>query len=94
VKKISYWYIDHDDQPAEQKMNGAEQDEAKILKIAKDIKLARKLGRFKCPHGGCHHCQPYEDILSGKAEFVGTDAKGYDIYIRRGGGKNPQSQIL
>ncbi len=94
VKKISYWYIDHDDQPAEQKMNNPEEDEAKILKIAKDIKLARKLERFKCPHGGCRYCQPYEDILNGKAEFVGVDSKGYDLYIRPEAGGDAASQIL
>jgi hypothetical protein len=80
VAKLSYWYLDRDSAPKSQALPDPKKAEAKILKIAKEIKLARKLERFKCPHGGCRHCQPYEDILSGKAEFIGVDSKGYDLY--------------
>jgi len=83
VKKMSYWYLDHDNAPKSQGLPDPKKAAAKILKIAKEIKLARKLERFKCPHAGCRHCQPYEDILAGKAEFLDVDPKGYDLYIRK-----------
>ncbi|OGD55426.1 hypothetical protein A3E73_01265 [Candidatus Beckwithbacteria bacterium RIFCSPHIGHO2_12_FULL_47_17] len=83
VKKMSYWYLDHDNAPKSQSLPDPKKAAAKILKIAKEIKLARKLERFKCPHAGCRHCQPYEDILAGKAEFLDVDPKGYDLYIRK-----------
>jgi len=83
VKKMSYWYLDHDNAPKSQGLPDPKKAAAKILKIAKEIKLARKLERFKCPHAGCRHCQPFEDILAGKTEFLGMDPKGYDLYIRK-----------
>jgi len=47
----------------------------KILEIGKKIKLARQLNHFPCPAGdsGCRYCQPFEAIINGQAEFVGTD---------------------
>jgi hypothetical protein len=54
-----------------------------ILKIAKEIKLARKLARFKCPQGeaGCHACRPLERILRREATFVGVNEYNQDIYV-------------
>src|SRR3989344_4402866 len=94
VAKLSYWYLDLDRAPKNQNLPDPKKAEAQLLKIAKEIKLARKLERFKCPHGGCRHCQPYEDILAGKAEFLGVDPKGYDLYIRRSENNNKRSEIL
>lgn len=81
VTKASYWYIDRADEPAEQKLPPLNQAKKKILKIAKEIKLARQLERFKCPHNGCRACRKMELIINGKAEFVGTDEIGRDVYI-------------
>jgi hypothetical protein len=54
-----------------------------VLKVAKEIKLARSLDRFKCPNGegGCQNCLPFEKILQGKAIFVGTNDYGADLYV-------------
>jgi hypothetical protein len=54
-----------------------------VLKIAKEIKLARQLNRFRCPEGenGCFACRPFEKIIKGEAEFVGVGGYNQDIYI-------------
>lgn len=94
VKKLSYWYLGRDNAPKNQDLPDPKQAETQLLKIAKEIKLARKLARFKCPHGGCRHCQPYEDILAGKAKFMGVDSKGYDLYTKTADNPKQTSEIL
>lgn len=82
VTKASYWYIDRSDELEEKELPDLEGSREEILKIAKEIKLARQLDRFKCPHqNGCFACNPYEAIISGKAEFVGNDEINKDMYI-------------
>lgn len=83
VSRASYWYLDQSDTLTEQPLPGLEEAEAKILKIARDIFLARKLERFVCPNkqAGCRECQPMEMILRREAEFVGADEYNADIYI-------------
>lgn len=98
VKKASYWYIGRDDFPVEKKLPDIARSEAMILKIGKDMKLARQLERFKCPSGeaGCKHCLPYEKILRGRAVFVGVGDYGADMYVNFEGGEAsmPASEIL
>ena len=81
VIKLSYWYIDRDSRPREQKLPDIKQAEAKILKIAKEMKLARQLNRFKCPNEGCRECREMEQAVSGQAELVGHDAMGREVYV-------------
>jgi len=81
VVKLSYWYIDRDGHPVAQKLPDVAQAKEKILKIAKEMKLARQLGRFKCPTNGCRECRPMEKVISGQAELVGRDELGREVYI-------------
>lgn len=81
VVKASYWYLDRSDELTSKKLPNLKESHKRILKVAKDVKLARQLERFKCPHGGCRACQPLEDIVAGKAEFVGVNDYNQDIYI-------------
>lgn len=81
VAKASYWYLERSDKPSERKLPDPKKSEEKILEIAKKIKLARQLERFKCPHNGCHACRPYEKILQGSGELVGVDSFRTDVYI-------------
>ncbi len=83
VSKASYWYLDQSDVLTEQILPPLAEAEAKILKIARDIYLARKLERFVCPNkaDGCRDCLPMEAILKKEAEFVGSDEYNYDVYI-------------
>lgn len=83
VTKASYWYLDRSDTLAEQPLPDLEEASAKILKIAREVKLARQLDRFKCPSGaeGCRECRPLEAILRREAEFIGNDDYNYDVYV-------------
>lgn len=81
VTGAAYWYLDRDDEPIDVQLPNEQVAISQILEIAKRIALARKLERFTCKQkDGCGHCRPYEAILSGRAEFVGTSSY-QDIYI-------------
>lgn len=82
VTKASYWYLETNDEPIEQELPELEDAKIKILEIAKQIKIARALERFKCPQvTGCIACKPYEKILRGEAELVGLNSYNQDVYI-------------
>lgn len=81
VAKLSYWYLSRDPEPKEQKLSRPESARGKILKLAKEIKLARQLNRFVCPANGCRDCRPYEQILTGNARRVGRDELGREVYV-------------
>jgi ATP-dependent helicase/DNAse subunit B len=83
-KQISgavYWYLDQDSGIVEKKLPKMEESYKKVLQIAIEIKNAREKGEFVCPHGGCNACRPYERILKGEGELVGTSETRQDIYI-------------
>lgn len=81
--KASYWYLDNSDDLIEKILPDLEESYKRVMDIAKQIKLARQLERFKCPHGdeGCGVCRPLEAILDNTAEYVGEDAYRCDVYI-------------
>lgn len=83
VAKLSYWYLERDTEPVEQPLPDLQQAQDKVLDIAKQVKTARKLELYKCPHGerGCYACRPMEAILKGEAEYIGVDEYNYDVYI-------------
>lgn len=82
VEKVSYWYLDRDDNPTEVPMVDIESAMTRVLAIAKKVQLARKLEHFKCPQSdGCRVCRPYEAIIGGRATFVGVGGYKQDIYI-------------
>lgn len=81
VSKASYWYLDINTSLEEKKLPNLEESHEKILRIGKQIKLARQFERFKCPHNGCPACKPFEKILNNEAEFVGSDEYRADVYI-------------
>jgi len=82
VSKAEYWYLGLDE-IVEKILPDLTEAHEQILKIAKEIKLARQLERFKCPHGaeGCFACRPMEKILRGEAEFVGENEYRQDVYV-------------
>jgi ATP-dependent helicase/DNAse subunit B len=96
VEKASYWYIDRSDEPVEQKLPDLKGVETNILEVAKQIKLARQLERFKCPQQtGCQYCNPMEAVLRGEAEYVGVGGYNEDIYImKQASSANDDSEIL
>lgn len=96
VKRVSYWYLEHDDKPKKQPLSDEDEAFDKVLKIAKEIKLARQLERFKCENNGCRACKPFEKILEGGAEFIGSNERNTDIYVLREYDLKdlPESEIL
>lgn len=83
VAKVSYWYLETSDEPIEKELPSLEEAHERVLQVAKQVKLARKLERFKCPQGeaGCYACRPLEKIIRGEAEFIGEGNYHQDIYI-------------
>lgn len=96
VKQASYWYIARDNLLTPKKLPDLEKSRELILKVGKEIKLARQLERFKCSQGegGCKHCLPYEKILRGEAIFVGTGEYGADIYMLKNQAISKDSELL
>ncbi|MBU1457285.1 hypothetical protein KJ845_01075, partial [Patescibacteria group bacterium] len=91
----SYWYLQRKNKPEEQKLPDLDKAHKKVLEIAKRIKLARQLDRFKCPHNGCFKCKDFETILEGGAELVNVSDFGSDVYvIKKPSSSNTQESII
>lgn len=81
VNKASYWYLQESDELEEKTLPDSESAKEQVLKLAKQVKLARQFERFKCPTDGCSACEPLEAIVNGKAQLVGENEYHQDIYI-------------
>jgi len=83
VGKASYWYLSFNDELTEKKLPDLDEAHETVMQVAKKVKLARQLNRFKCPKGddGCFYCKPMESILKGEAEYVGENNYRNDVYI-------------
>lgn len=95
VAKASYWYLQASDEPTQVTLPDLVSAEKQVLEIARKIKLFRKLSKFECPkEDGCFACKPFEQILSGEAEFVGTNDFGQDLYMIKKPSGEQDSVIL
>ncbi len=82
VEKASYWYLRLKDELTPRSLPDLGEAHQQVLTVAKQMKLVRKLGNYKCPNGsGCAACKPMEKILAGEAEFVGENSYKQDIYV-------------
>ncbi|KKT35571.1 MAG: hypothetical protein UW62_C0026G0011 [Candidatus Collierbacteria bacterium GW2011_GWB1_44_35] len=83
VDKASYWYLELSDDLVEKELPDVSTTQEDLLRTARQMKLARKLERFACPNGedGCPACKPFEAILRGEGEQVGTSSTRQDVYI-------------
>jgi PD-(D/E)XK nuclease superfamily protein len=80
VKKISYWYIDRENEPREMTLPDFEEAHTRVLEIALKVKEMRLNRAYTCRRNGCYACIPLEAIVQGRCKYIGT--KGYqDIYI-------------
>ncbi|OGM78729.1 hypothetical protein A2382_04140 [Candidatus Woesebacteria bacterium RIFOXYB1_FULL_38_16] len=80
ITKISYWYLDRNNEPSGVKLPELSDSYDRVYTVAKRVKLARQLDHFICPKQGCRYCWPYEEILKGKGKVVGK-SDYQDIYI-------------
>jgi len=88
ASKASYWYLDREENGLiEKQLPNLEEAKEKVLDIARKIKMARQIDRYKCPNGdgGCFACRPFETIVQGGAELVGQDDYGAHVYVISGG---------
>ncbi|HEV2340131.1 MAG TPA: PD-(D/E)XK nuclease family protein [Patescibacteria group bacterium] len=81
VSKMSYWYLDKDNEPREMPLPDLADSYNKVLDIAKEIKQMREKGIYVCAKGGCFACRPLESIVNGTAQFVTTGEYNTDIFI-------------
>lgn len=79
----SYWYLDKDDEPKPVEMPDLEVGRSAVLAVARKVKEAREKKEFNCPRGaeGCFACKPFEKVVRGEAEYIGTGEYNQDIYI-------------
>lgn len=95
VDSAFYWYLERDDELSQCELPDLETAHTRVLEVAKQIKLARKLELFKCKKDGCFACRDYEAVLRGEAKLVGTDEMRRDIYIMPDHTQaEPESEIL
>lgn len=80
VKKASYWYLEHENEPTEVALPSMETAFHNVLYLAHQIKEARLNEELKCRYNGCRHCEPYERILKGEGKYIGF-IKGKAVYI-------------
>lgn len=82
IAGASYWYLDRDDAPTAVSLPTGEDATKRVMEYAKMIVLARKLERFICKQKeGCRVCRPLENIVAGRANFVGVGGYSRDVYI-------------
>jgi len=82
VGHACYWYLQWSDELDEKSLPDLDSSRARVLEVAKQVKLARKLERFKCPQGeSCKACQPFLKIQRGEGEFVGVNDYNTDVFI-------------
>lgn len=80
IKKISYWYLERSDKPAEKILPDFADAHERIMDVALKIKKARADKEFICRQNGCFACKPLEKIVNGQATYIKTS--GYqDIYV-------------
>lgn len=72
VGKLSYWYLEDKPKPTPKKSIGSI---AEIERKAIEIKKAVDGSEFSCDskYPRCFWCRKYESVISGRAEFIGTD---------------------
>jgi ATP-dependent helicase/DNAse subunit B len=83
VSGAAYWYLDSSAKPVDVDLPSAEEAYDKVIEVARQVANARALNLFDCPNGkeGCFACKPFEQILNGKAEFVGNGEYGQELYL-------------
>lgn len=96
VAKVSYWYLLNSNEPVEKELPDLETARESVLHVAKQVRLARKLQRFKCPHGekGCFACKPLEKIIRGEAIFIGESEYHQDMYYLPDTAEDSQESYL
>lgn len=95
VAHACYWYLQYSDELTEKTLPDLEVSRQRVLELAKQVKLARKLERYKCPGGeSCSACEPYLKIQRGEAEFVGVNSYNTDVFILQNGSSIEEDSVI
>ena len=81
VSKVSFWYLDRDNQPKEAVLDPLDKTYQWLKEKAIEIKQALDTNHWVCAGQNRCNCEAYQSIISGKGEFMFTDYKfKKDIY--------------
>ncbi len=75
IKRASYWYLDRDSEPIPKEIKNIDKHLSLIKKQALEIKKAVSEDNFSCNFRNCFYCRDFNNIFSGRAEYVGYDEK-------------------
>lgn len=81
IKRLSYWYLENDNNPTPKKLGSIKKDMATIKEKALEITRSVENNDYPCPYNGhCFACGDFKKIFAGEAEFLGT-FNGRDQYL-------------
>ncbi len=77
VSKVSYWYLDRDDEPVEKSIPDLTQTLEKVKQKALEFQNTIKNKEFACTTnvGYCKSCHEYHKAINDQAEHIQTDFK-------------------
>ncbi len=82
VEKFSYWYLESENKPTPKEFDSVDHSLKKIKEKALEIKSHVESSRYPCHYNGrCFACGDFKRIFDGKADFLGTDSSGKDLYF-------------
>ncbi len=81
IEKVSYWYLQHDDNPVEQEICDTDYYTEVIRSKAREIQGAIESNSFPCTYQGrCFSCRDYEKIFEGEAEKISGEGDRKDAF--------------
>ncbi len=82
VKKVSYWYLQYDSEPVEQKIRKTDEYFPLLKEKAEEIQKAVEENSFPCHYEKkCFGCRDYEKVFQGEAVKVkGRDNRNKDVF--------------
>ncbi|HSX58084.1 MAG TPA: PD-(D/E)XK nuclease family protein [Candidatus Saccharimonadales bacterium] len=77
VTKVSYWYLDRDDEPVEKNITDLTETLNRVKEKTDKVAAAISVKAFPCQSGEekCKYCYEYHSALNESAEHVQTDFK-------------------
>lgn len=81
LTKASYWYLFQSPNLVSVSLPSYDEAYKSVMDQALIVKEARQSKTFKCKYNGCRHCEPFEKILNGDAEYVGIGGYGSEQYL-------------
>lgn len=95
VAHACYWYLQWSDELTEKPLPDLGHSHQRVLEAAKQVKLARKLERYKCPEGeSCRYCEPFQKVQRGEAEYVGVNSYNTDVFVLGDFSSNEEDSII